>query len=427
MESIIIKKVRIVDPNSTHNGQRCDVLIVEGNIVEIASDLKTPDDADVWEAEGAAISPGWVDLQAHFYDPGAEHKEGLKNGALAASHGGFTRVILNANSLAHPDNKSAVSFLQAQTEDFTCRLHPMACVSQQGAGMALSEMHDLARAGAVAFSDDQPIDRTEMLRRALEYGSTLVQPVLSLPLDLGLNAGAMMHEGDTSTHMGVTGNPSASEVMRIQRDLQIAKYTGGRLHFPVVSAAESVDLIRSAKSEGMNITCGTTANHLRFIDEDLSDFDGTLKVMPPFRGAADREALRQGVIDGTIDAVVSDHRPEDLEHHDVEFSLSSFGIAGIESAFAIAHRALKGTSKGDSLSALVRALSTGPRHVLGLEQPSIMPGQKAELTWFHPEQPWKDSSITKGTNKVQSTENQTDKLIGNPLGTVCGMKGFRRD
>ena len=236
----------------------------------------------------------------------------------------------------------------------------MACVSQQGAGMALSEMHDLARAGAVAFSDDQPIDRTEMLRRALEYGSTLVQPVLSLPLDLGLNAGAMMHEGDTSTHMGVTGNPSASEVMRIQRDLQIAKYTGGRLHFPVVSAAESVDLIRSAKSEGMNITCGTTANHLRFIDEDLSDFDGTLKVMPPFRGAADREALRQGVIDGTIDAVVSDHRPEDLEHHDVEFSLSSF-----DQSIVIAESdASKAIMIGDDLECdVVGAMDAGWRSI----------------------------------------------------------------
>ena len=426
MESIIIKNVRVVDPSSTHNGQRCDVLIAEGNIIEIAAELKTPDQAHVWESEGAAISPGWVDLQAHFCDPGAEHKEGLENGALAASHGGFTRVILNANSLEHPDNKSAVSFLQAQTEDFTCMLHPMACVSQRGAGTVLSEMHDLARAGAVAFSDDQPIDRTEMLRRALEYGSTLVQPILSLPLDLGLNAGALMHEGVTSTHMGGTGNPSASEVMRIQRDLQIAKYTGGRLHFTVVSTAESVELIRSAKSEGMNITCGTTANHLRFIDEDLSTFDGTLKVMPPFRGTADREALRQGVMDGTIDAIVSDHRPEDLEHHDVKFSLSSFGIAGIESTFASARQALKEFSEGESLSGLVRALSTGPRNVLGLEQPTIMPGQKAELTWFHPEQPWEDSSITKGTNKAHITENQKDNLIGNPLGTVCGIKAFRR-
>ena len=426
MESIIIKKARVVDPSSTYNGQRCDVLITEGRIVEIAAELKTPDDADVWEAEGAAISPGWVDLQAHFYDPGAEHKEGLENGALAASHGGFTRVILNANSLAHPDNKSAVSFLQAQTEDFTCMIHPMACVSQQGAGAVLSEMQDLARAGAVAFSDDQPIDRTEMLRRALEYGSTLVQPIMSVPLDLGLNAGALMHEGVTSTHMGVTGNPSASEIMRIQRDLQIAKYTEGRLHFPVVSAGESVELIRSAKSEGINITCGTTANHLQFTDEDLSAFDGTLKVMPPFRGAADREALRQGVMDGTIDVVVSDHRPEDLEHHDVEFSLSSFGIASIESTFAVAHHALKGMSEGDSLNAVVRALSTGPRHVLGLEQPTIMPGQRAELTWFHPEQPWENSSITKGTNTLQFDANQSGKLAGNPLGTVCGMKGFRR-
>jgi len=432
MESIIIKKALVLDPQSDHHGQVRDIRIESGTITAIAPELQASPDAALWQADGAAISTGWMDLQSHFYDPGAEHKEGLKNGATAGANGGFTHVVLNVNPETKPDNKSAVAFLQSQANDFDCTIRPMANISQQAAGKSLSEMRDLAGAGAVAFSDDAPMNQTEMLRRALEYACELVQPVISFPLDLGLNSGAQMHEGVTSTHMGVTGNPAESEVMRIQRDLEVVKYTEGRLHFSVISSAESVELIRAAKARGLKVTCATTANHLRFIDEDLHGFDGTLKVLPPFRGKSDRQALRLGVLDGTIDAVVSDHRPEDLEHHDVEFSIANFGMACIESTFAVALDALESESQEEALSALVRALSEGPRRVLGMEKHPIMPGQKANLTWFHPKQPWKNASITRGANVAPSralheNEGHENALNGNPLGTIRGTKSFRRD
>ena len=427
MESIIIKKALVIDPQSEHHGLVRDILIEAGTIAAIAPDLKPPPHAEEWHAEGAAVSQGWVDLQSHFYDPGAEHKEGLENGANAGAHGGFTHVVLNANPHATPDNKSAVSFLQAQAHDHACTLHPVATVSQKSNGQSLSEMHDLAASGAVAFSDDAPIDKTEMLRRALEYAHELTQPVISLPLDMGLNAGAQMHEGSTSTHMGVTGNPTESEVMRIQRDLEVLKYTGGKLHFSVISSAESVELIRAAKARGLNVTCATTANHLHFVDEDLHAFDGTLKGLPPCRAQTDREALRHGIIDGTIDAIVSDHRPEDLEHHDVEFSLASFGMACIESTFPVALSALHSVSKKDALTAAVNALSSGPRKVLGFEHNPIMPGELADLTWFHPGEPWKNRGITKGANVAESIAKHGQTLVGNPLGTVQGTRSFLRN
>lgn len=426
MESIIIKKALVIDPQSEHNGLVRDILIEAGTISAIAPELNAPSEAIEWHADGAAVSQGWIDLQSHFYDPGAEHKEGLENGAKAGAHGGFTQVVLNANPHVTPDNKSAVSFLQVQAQDYACTLRPMANVSQKSKGKTLSEMHDLTSAGAVAFSDDAPINETEMLRRALEYAHDLPQPIISMPLDMGLNAGAQMHEGATSTHMGVTGNPTESEVIRVQRDLEVLKYTGGRLHFAVISSAESVELIRGAKARGLNVTCATTANHLRFLDEDLHAFDGTLKVMPPFRSKNDREALRQGVIDGTIDAIVSDHRPEDLEHHDVEFSLASFGMACIESTFPVALCALQATSKENALASAVNALSYGPRKVLSLENQPIMPGESADLTWFHPNQPWNNRGITKGTNVSQSIVQQGETLIGNPLGTIQGTRSFLR-
>lgn len=416
-----------MDPQSAHHGHVRDIRITAGKIETIKPTIDTSEEANVWHANGACVSPGWVDLQAHFYEPGAEHKEGLENGALAAANGGFTRVTLNANPHVKPDDRSAVAFLQSHNHSFACSLYPMATISINGEGKSLSEMHDLGKAGAVAFSDDLPIDDTEMLRRALEYADGMQQPIISCPIDMGLNAGAMMHEGATSTHMGITGNPRASEVIRIQRDLEVVKYTGGRLHFSVISTAESVDLIRLAKAQGSNITCATTANHLRYIDEDLSNFDGTLKTMPPFRSEADRKALCNGVIDGTIDAVISDHRPEDLEHHDVEFNLAAFGMASIESTFAITLNALRNESKETALEATIRALSAGPRSVLGYSAATIMPDEPAEMTWFHPDMAWENCGITKGKNVPQSVSPQKGNLLGNPLGTVRGIKLLRRD
>lgn len=426
MESIVIKQVRILDPTSAHHGQVRDLHIINGKIEAIDSHIKAAASTKTLEAEGSCLSPGWMDLQAHFFDPGAEHKEGLENGASAAAHGGFTRTILNASPLVRPDEKSAIAFLQSHSESFNCTLHPMACVSQKGEGKSLSEMRDLAKAGAIAFSDDAPINDTEMLRRALEYSEGMTPPVISTPIDLGLNSGAMMHEGATSTHMGITGNPSESEIMRIQRDLTILRYTGGKIHFSVISSAKSVDLIRTAKAEGLEVTCATTANHLRFIDEDLHDFDGTLKVMPPFRGKEDREALRTGVLDGTIDAVVSDHRPEDLEHHDVEFNATAFGIASIESTFAVTLDSLKKASSKEALSATIRALTQGPRAVLGLPPVNISTGSDAELTWFHPELTWTDQGATRGENIPQDIRQNPGNIKGNPLGTIRGNRLFLR-
>lgn len=394
----IIKGVTIIDPNGPHHGTRKDIRIQDGTIAAIEDALEASPNAEVWHEEGAYLSSGWVDLQADFADPGFEQKEGLENGLKAAAAGGFTHVVLNVNQDPVPDTKSNIAYLVSRAQGQSTRLLPLGTVSKGAKGKQLSEMRDLAAAGAVGFSDDAPLDSVEMLRRALEYSHGMDQPVMTCPLELGLNAHPQMHEGVTSTHMGVVGNPHVSETMRVKRDLDVLRYTGGKLHFTCISTAESVQLIREAKAEGLQVTCATSAHHLFFVDEDLSTFDGTIKTLPPFREAADREALCAGVLDGTIDAIISDHRPEDREHHDVEFMLASHGMVGIETVYPVAKAALAHAEEGAAEAAIIRALTAGPRAVLGWDAVHIEVGATADLTWFHPTHPATSHRVTKGEN-----------------------------
>lgn len=431
METILLKSVRIIDPNGPHHATVCDVLIESGKISEVSDHIKPPSHAQVWNHEGSAISASWIDGQADFCDPGNETQEGLENGQEAGLNGGFGHVVLNSGTQPPPDHKSAIHYILKRTSDSPCHVHPLACISQGRAGNQLAELHDLSQSGAIGFSDDAAIDRTEMLRRALEYSESTNLPVVTCPLDNGLNPGALMHEGVASTSMGVSGNPSNSEVMRVQRDLEILRYAGGRLHFSVLSTKEAVQLVRTAKQEGLNVTCGTTAHHLIFVDDDLLSFDGTLRVSPPFRSNQDRQALCQGLLDGTIDSLVSDHRPQDLEHHDVEFALCQPGIAGIESLFAEGFTAMsKEYTQKDALEAVVRSLTHGPRSIFNWESTRIEAGAPADLTWFNENNAWHSEHISKGANTLNETHfkegnTKIKELKGQPLGVITSRGVFR--
>ena len=415
----IIKSVTIFDPKGPHDGTTQDVHVRDGVIVNIQDAIPPSPAATEWDEPGAYLSIGWMDLQADFADPGYEQKEGLTNGLRAARSGGFTHVVLNVNQDPVPDTKSNIAYLIARSTGLDAHLLPMGTVSKGRDGKQLSEMRDLAQAGAVAFSDDAPLNSVEMLRRALEYSHGLPHPIVTCPLEMGLNANPQMHEGITSTHMGVVGNPTASETMRIKRDLDILRYTGGKLHFSCISSAESVQLIREAKSEGLSVTCATSAHHLFFVDADLSTFDGTLKTLPPFRGPEDRKALCSGLLDETIDALVSDHRPEDLEHHDVEFMLASTGMAGIESVFPVALAGL--ADAPNALGATVRALTVGPRSILGLDTPHIEVGAAANLTWYHPTKSGEVPLVSAGENRPNYDGRSTSfAKKGVVLGTTLG-------
>lgn len=420
-KNVLIQSVLVIDPNGPHDGQTVDVRVTGGTITEVGKDL-IPEGEALWSVPGACLSPGWVDAQAHFRDPGEEVKEGLEHGALAAQNGGFTDVAILPSTHPVLDHKAEVHYLLRRAESVGVAIHPIGALSAGLAGKSLAELHDLRTAGACGFYDDGPVHHPELLRRALEYASDLGVAVWSLPLEERMNPGSIMHEGETSTQLGVAGAPAAVETMRLFRDLEIARYTEGRLHIPLVTTAASVDMIRKAKAEGVHVTCATSAHHLLFLDEHLNGFNGTLRARMPFRSAGDREALRRGVLDGTIDALVSDHRPEDLEHAEVEFMLSPEGLSGIETVFAAACTAL---GSEDALAAIVRALTAGPRSVLGLDPVHVKAGASARLTWFDPKQSASGPSISRGVNVPDYAGILGTSLQGSALGVIRKGEAIR--
>jgi dihydroorotase len=416
-QALLLKQFRVLDPSSPWHDQVVDILVDQGRIDEIAPSLQVPA-AQVLESNGGVVSQGWVDGQVHFREPGEETKEGLAHGLKVAAAAGMTQVALLPSTHPPVDHAMAVESLlakgsKAQASGCPTVVLPMGCVTEQGQGQQLSEMSDMAQHGAVAFTDDVPMDRVSALQRALTYSKAHGKTVMDLPLESDLNHGGVMHEGLVSTEMGLLGIPVEAEVLRVSRNLEVLRHAGGRLHFSIVTAAQSVDLIREAKAQGLAVTCGTTAGHLVYTEEDLRGFHGTLKVLAPFRTASDRRALRKSVLDGTIDMVVSDHRPEDMEHHDVEFVLSPNGMACLSSAFALTlHGLRQETTQTEAHDAAVRAWSAGPREVLGLAPAPITVGGKADLTWHAPEASHHVEVPTKAAN--------TPPL---PEGLKCTVRG----
>lgn len=419
-KNVLIQAVRVVDLGGPHDGQTVDVRVRDGKIVEIGADLPTADEA-IWNEQGACLSPGWVDAQAHFRDPGEEVKEGLETGARAGQNGGFTDVAVLPSTSPVLDHKAELHYLLRRAESAAVDIHPIGALSSGLAGKALAELYDLREAGAVGFYDDGPVHHPELLRRAFEYASDLGVAIWALPLEERMNPGAVMHEGVTSTQLGLAGSPSMVETMRLFRDLEIVRYTDGRLHVPLLTTAEGVEMVRRAKAEGLKVTCGTSAHHLLFTDSDLNGFNGTLRTRTPFRSKHDRDALRAGVLDGTIDAVVSDHRPEDLEHADVDFMLAPNGLSGIETAFAALQTALGMNGLAES----IRTLTHGPRKVLGLPAVHIATGVEARLTWFAPEITFTEGSVSRGVNVPNYLQILGFPLTGAALGVGRGAGAVR--
>ncbi len=374
----LLKSVTIVSPGSPLNGTQRDILIENGEIRDIKANLKAGN-AETIRIPGLCVSPGWVDLCADFRDPGEEYKEGLTNGLDAAARGGFTHVVTMPGTTPAIDHRSKIDYLLARSGNHAVRVLPAATMSEKRAGQQLAELYDMQQAGAVLFTDDQPIERAELMRRALEYSTSLGALIASYACDGDLLGKGMMHEGLTSTGNGLKGIPEMVETIRLQRDLELLRYTGGRMHVMAISTAESVKLIREAKKSGLQVTCSVSANHLFFNDRHLEGFDANLKVLPPFRDETDRKALLRAVNDGTIDAICSDHRPEDVEHKDREFVRASFGIGAIEQCFNAAIAA------GVTAERFVERTAIGPREVLGLPAATIEKGATADLTLFVPD------------------------------------------
>lgn len=378
VKNTCIKAVTIIDPSSSFHMKKMDVWVEKGRIKQIAKSITPPSTTKIISGKELFLSSGWIDGQVRVGEPGNEDAETFVSASEAARKGGITDVVVFPSHNPPTYQAAQVAYIK-QNGQKGIQFHPVGCLSEQMKGKQLSEMFDMKNAGAIAFSDDKSPVSTTLLARALEYSKTFDGLVIVLPFNHELNPGGLMHEGKTSTLMGTKGLSSVSEYMQIQRDIEILKYTGGRLHFSNVSCSESVEIIRKAKKSGLSVTCGIAAHQLSFTDEDLKLFPSNLKTLPPFRTSKDRDALIKGLADNTIDIIMSDHTPVVIEEKNVEFEYASFGISSVQHAFQMAYTALEGDL---SLEEIIQKWTTNPAEIFGIPSHRIEEGETFRATLF---------------------------------------------
>jgi len=386
---LLIQHGTLLDPE-TGETRSADILIRDGRIERIAKGIEAEDGLPTFDARGKMISPGWMDMHVHFREPGQEHKETVETGARAAAFGGFTAVACMPNTDPPIATRDVVEFVRKRAEGLPVDVYPVGAVTKARAGEHLAELGDMAEGGAVAFSDDgSPVQDAGLMRRALEYARTLDKPILQHEEDLTLNPHGHMHEGAVSTRLGVPGIPALAEEVMIARDAMLAEFTGGHVHVQHISTAKAVDIVRDAKAKGIPITTEVCPHHFALTDEAVaaSDYDTHTKMHPPLRSAEDVEAIKEGLRDGTIDAICTDHAPHATFEKEVEFTAAPFGILGLETAWGLVGRELIRPGVL-TVAEAVRKLTVEPRRILRLPMPTLAEDEPANLTVFDAETEW---------------------------------------
>ncbi|HEY0356147.1 MAG TPA: dihydroorotase [Flavisolibacter sp.] len=413
---ILLRQVNIIDPSSPFHQQEKDIFIQNGVITEIGQ-VSRKADREI-AMEGLSVSPGFTDVFAHFCDPGFEYRETLETGTAAAAAGGFTDVMVipNTNPVLH--NKSGIEYIVQRSRDLVVHVHPIAAITRKTEGKELAEMYDMHQSGAIAFSDGiNTVQSPGLLLKALQYIKATNQVIIQLPDDKSISATGLMNEGVVSTRLGLPGKPVIAEELMIARDIELAKYTGSKIHFTGVSSARSLQLVRKAKEEGIAVSCSVSPYHLYFTDKDLAQYDTNLKLNPPLRTAEDREALVQALFDGTIDCIASHHLPQDTDHKVVEFEYADYGMTGLETAFGIVNSCVPNLP-GEKL---VELFSTNARAIFGLKKNTIDKNEAASLTLFHPKRKW---TVEKLYSRSRNSAFIGKELTGKPIGIINKDKVF---
>lgn len=405
---LIIRNATLIDPNGLHHRQKTDLKIVGDTIEKIGINLPAEQDAEEIQLENLHLSSGWFDSSVSFGEPGFEDRETIANGLTVAAKSGFTAVALQPNSFPVIDNQSHIRFVKEKSRDQAVSLFPIGALTKGSEGTDLAELFDMKNAGAIAFGDyGKNITNANLLKIGLQYVQDFDGMVIAFSQDEKIKGNGVVHEGVVSTRLGLKGIPTLAEELVIARNLFLLEYTGGKLHLSTISSARSVELIKQAKTKGLQVTCSVAVHHLVLTDEKLTEFDTRMKVSPPLRDENTRKALIQGVLDGTIDLITSDHNPMDIEHKKMEFDLAKYGTIGLESTFGALLRVLP-------LDVIISKLTCGKK-IFGIENTLIQEGSKADLTFFNPESDWvftKESILSKSKNSAFLGEQMKGKVYG---------------
>ena len=407
--NVLVKSATIVDPKSDFHNQTVDILIEKGLISQISKRIQNPKNYKEIKLDNLHVSQGWFDSSVSFGEPGYEERETIENGLKTAAHSGFTSVAVNSNTNPVIDSYADISFLKSKSAKNAVQLLPIGALTKHSKGTELAELFDMTSAGAVAFYDYQrPIDNPNMMKLALQYASNFGGLVCSFPQESKISGLGVMNENVTSTSIGLKGNPALAEELQIARDLFILEYTEGKLHIPTISTAKSVELIRAAKQKKLDITCSVAIHNLLFTDDNLTSFDTSFKVLPPLRTQNDIDALIDGLKDGTIDMVTSDHNPLDIEHKKIEFDYAKYGTIGLESAFGALNSIF-------TVKKTVELLTKGKER-FKVESTPVSVGNEANLALFNPNETYNFS-----LKNIISTSKNSMFIDKELKGTVYGI------
>jgi dihydroorotase len=419
---LLIKNGRVVDP-ATKTDAALDILIDGGEIADLRPNIEAPN-AEIVDASQWIVAPGFIDLHCHLREPGDEPSETIQSGARAAARGGFTAVCAMPNTRPVNDNASLTRSIVERAASAAVRVWPIGAVSAGSRGESLAEIAAMKEAGIVAVSDDgHPVATAKLLRQAMEYCLALNLPVIDHCEDSSLFAGSVMREGPRSVRLGLRGMPAATESIIVGRDVQIAELTGGRLHIAHLSTEQSLHLVREAKRRGLSVTCEVTPHHFTLSDEDVF-YDSRFKVNPPIASKQDRDALLEGLADGSVDAIATDHAPHEPAKKEVEFDRAAFGMIGFETALSLAIDRLYHAGR-IGLDRLVELFTTGPARVLGIDR-RLAEGAPADLTLFSLDRPW-TFHAEESASLSRNSPFDGRSFRGAPMMTiVAGRIAFRR-
>ncbi len=417
MTTLLIKSGLVIDPASGHDSV-ADVLIQDGVIRGLGSDIEPPAGCTVFDAGGLVVAPGFIDMHVHLREPGFEYAETIETGARAAAAGGFTSICPMPNTAPVNDNATVTSYIVEKARRHSIvNVFPIGAITKGSKGEELAEIGSMRQAGAVAISDDgRPVMNARVMRRAMEFAHSLGIPVIDHCEDLHLSAGGDMHEGLESVRLGLRGIPGCSEDVMVARDILLAEVTGARYHVAHISSKHSVAMVAFAKARGLAVTAEATPHHLALADRDMPPYDGNYKMKPPLRSCGDVEAVVEGVMQGAIDAIATDHAPHPGSEKMQEFEACPFGIIGLETALGIVLEKLMTPAKID-LKRMVELFTTGPARILGINRGTLAPGAPGDVTVFSTDREW-TYDVNKSFSKSRNSPYDGKTFRGGPVATI---------